>query len=106
MVDMFAQDHVCEPGEAQLSYGELSAAFREDLYVTDLRRPLPPIMRKRGSNHPSSNALVETRADSQLESFGRVAVIPAPKSSCPRISRTATPSVGVTEERQCVCTRP
>jgi len=45
MVDMFAQDHVCEPGEAQLSYGELSAAFREDLYVTDLTRPLPPIMR-------------------------------------------------------------
>jgi hypothetical protein len=45
MVDMFAQDHVCEPGAAQLSYDELPAAFREDLYVTNLTRPLPPIMR-------------------------------------------------------------
>lgn len=80
MVEMFAQDHVCEPGEAQLSYDDLSAAYREDLYVTNLTRPLPTIMRKRESDYASSNALVATRADSaRLESFGRVAVIPAPK---------------------------
>ena len=91
MVDMFDQDHICEPGEAQLSYDELSAAFREDLYVTNLTRPLAPIIRKRESDYASSNALVETSADStRLESFGRVAIIPAPQKVAAPVS-TAPP---------------
>ena len=53
MVDMFAQDHVCEPGAAQLSYDELSAAFREALYVANLTRPLPADHAKRKSDYAS-----------------------------------------------------
>jgi hypothetical protein len=44
MEDMFDQDQICEPTEAQLVYNELSAAFRGDLYVTDLTQPLPQLM--------------------------------------------------------------
>ena len=91
MVDMFAQDQVCEPGEAQLCYDQLSAAFREDLYVTNLMRPLPPIMRNREGDYASSKTLVETSADStRFESFGRVAVIPAPPKVAAPVS-TASP---------------
>ena len=44
MEEMFDQDQICEPAEAQLVYNELSAAFRADLYVTDLTQPLPQLM--------------------------------------------------------------
>jgi hypothetical protein len=64
MVDMFARDNVCEPGAAQLSYDELSAAFRAD-------------HAKRETDYASLNALVETSVDSTRLTFGRVAVIPA-----------------------------
>jgi hypothetical protein len=40
MAAMFASDGTCEPEEAQLAYDQLSAAFRADLYVTDLSQPL------------------------------------------------------------------
>jgi hypothetical protein len=63
MVDMFARDNVCEPGAAQLSYDELSAAFRDHA--------------KRETDYASLNALVETSVDSTRLSFGMVAVIPA-----------------------------
>jgi len=78
MADMFAQDHVCQPAEAQLAYDELSAAFREDLYVTDLTRPLPLIVRKRETEYVSSNPFVESHPDStRLESLREVPAIPA-----------------------------
>jgi hypothetical protein len=93
MVDMFAQDQVCEPGEAQLSYDELSAAFREDLYVTNLTRPLPPIMRKGERDYyASSKALIETSADStRLEGFGRVAAIPGARKVAGPVSAVPPP---------------
>ncbi len=49
MARMFARDHVCEPGEAQQVYNDLSAAFRADLYVTDLTRPLNQPVPKEGA---------------------------------------------------------
>jgi hypothetical protein len=56
MAAMFARDDICEPADAQRAYDELSAAFREDLYVTDLTRPLTPQVAKDGSRHaPSIN---------------------------------------------------
>jgi hypothetical protein len=92
MVDMFDQDHICEPVEAQLCYDELSAAFREDLYVTNLTRPFPPIMRMRDSAHASPHALVETSADStRLESVDGVAVIPAPQKAAVPVSAAPPP---------------
>ena len=42
MAAMFDDWPVCEPAEAQRLYDELSSAFRVDLYITDLTRPLPP----------------------------------------------------------------
>jgi hypothetical protein len=51
MAAMFAQDNLCEPADAHRAYAELSAAFREDLYVTDLSRPLSPQVAKSGSRH-------------------------------------------------------
>ncbi len=79
MAEMFAHDHICEPVEAQLAYDELSAAFREDLYVTDLSRPLPPIVRKRETGYASSNPFVESNPDfTRLQGGLReVAAIPA-----------------------------
>jgi hypothetical protein len=44
MASMFARDQICEPAEAQRAYDELSAAFREDLYVTDLTRPISGVV--------------------------------------------------------------
>jgi hypothetical protein len=63
MADIFARDHICEPAEAHLVYAELSAAFREDLYVTDLTRPLHRHVSKQGSGHTSPNPLVKTNPD-------------------------------------------
>ena len=40
MADMFARDQICEPARRSTCTTSLSAAFREDLYVTDLTRPL------------------------------------------------------------------
>jgi hypothetical protein len=51
MAAMFARDDICEPADAQRAYTELSAAFREDLYVTDLSRPLSPQAAKDGSRY-------------------------------------------------------
>jgi hypothetical protein len=109
MVDMFAQDHVCEPGEAQLSYDELSAAFREDLYVTNLTRPLPPIMRKREGDYASSNALVESTADStRLESFDQLgrAAVGQPRSGCEPTSGRPLRSRSISPLRHPLTARP
>jgi hypothetical protein len=46
MASMFTPEQVCEPADAHLAYEQLSAAFRADLYVTDLSEPLtPPVSR-------------------------------------------------------------
>lgn len=77
--DMFARDHICEPAEAQLAYDGLSAAFREDLYVTDLTRPLPRHVPKQENGHVSPNPLVEPKSDpARLQGFRGAAVINAP----------------------------
>jgi hypothetical protein len=47
MAAMFAREQVCEPADAQLAYDRLSAAFRADLYITDLSQPLPPPVPRR-----------------------------------------------------------
>ena len=77
MVDMFAKDHICEPAEAQLVYDNLSVAFREDLYVTDLTRPLPRLVPKQqiGSAPPN----MESNAGSaHPQGFRGAAAIMAP----------------------------
>jgi hypothetical protein len=63
MVAMFARDQICEPAEAQLVYDELSAAFRADLFVTDLTRPLPRLVSKDGSWHAPPDQLIESIPD-------------------------------------------
>jgi hypothetical protein len=40
MAAIFTQQKVCEPEDARIAYDQLSAAFRADLYVTDLSEPL------------------------------------------------------------------
>jgi hypothetical protein len=63
MAAMFARDKICEPAEAQLVYDELSAAFRADLFVSDLTRPLPRLAPKAGSWHASPDHLIESIPD-------------------------------------------
>ena len=82
MADMFARDQICEPAEAQLVYDELSAAFREDLYVTDLTRPLRRLVPEQQSVLISPNSLLEPNADpASLQGFrGVAAIVAAPRS--------------------------
>jgi hypothetical protein len=62
MEDMFDQDQICEPAEAQRVYDELSAAFRADLYVTDLTQPLPQLMINTQPKLPGCQRSVPERA--------------------------------------------
>ena len=105
MVNMFAQDHICEPAEAQLAYDELSAAFRADLYVTELTRPLALIVRKRETEYASSthSSRAIRISHASRAAFVRWQQSRRAKSSC--ISGAATASVPMTKERLCGCTR-
>jgi hypothetical protein len=47
MAAMFTLQEICEPEDAQLAYDQLSAAFRADLYITNLSQPLPPPVPRR-----------------------------------------------------------
>ena len=78
MADMFARDHICEPAEAQLMYDDLSAAFREDLYVTDLTRPLPRLVPKQESRPAPPNPLESHPDPARVQGFRGMAAIMRP----------------------------
>jgi hypothetical protein len=78
MADMFAKDHICEPAEARLLYDKLSVAFREDLYVTDLTRPLPRLVPKQEGAPAPGNPLESTADPARRQGFRGSAAIMAP----------------------------
>jgi hypothetical protein len=81
MADMFAKDHICEPAEAQLVYDNLSVAFREDLYVTDLTRPLPQLVPKQQIGPAPPNTVESNAGSAHPQGFRGAAAIMAPPKS-------------------------
>jgi hypothetical protein len=80
MADMFAKDQICEPAEARRVYDELSVAFREDLYVTDLTRPLPRLVPKRESAPAPPNPVESHAVPAGLQGLrGATAIMVPPK---------------------------
>jgi hypothetical protein len=95
MVDMFAKDHICEPAEAQLLYDKLSVAFREDLYVTDLTRPLPRLVPKQESSPALPNPLEADADPARLQGFrGTAATMAPPRMDDPRPATTQPETSG------------
>ena len=80
MADMFARDHICEPAEAQLVYDELSATFRDDLYVNDLTRPLPQLVPKQESRPAPPDPLESYPDPPRLQDSREAAAIMTPQS--------------------------